>query len=132
MSLSDPISDMLTKIRNASNARFESVDITTSKLKLEITKILKNEGYIKTFKKVSQDGKNLIRIFLKYDGGNNPVIHGLKRISKPGRRMYEGYRELPRVVGGFGTLIITTSAGVTTGKKAMEKKAGGELICTVW
>jgi small subunit ribosomal protein S8 len=132
MSLSDPISDMLTKIRNASNARFESVDITTSKLKLEITKILKNEGYIKTFKKVSQDGKNLIRIFLKYDGGNNPVIHGLKRISTPGRRMYEGYRGLPRVLGGFGTLIITTSAGVTTGKKAVEKKAGGELICTVW
>ncbi len=132
MSLSDPIADMLTKIRNASSARFESVDITTSKLKLEITKILKNEGYIKTFKKVTQDGKNLIRIFLKYDGENTPVIHGLKRISTPGRRMYAGYRTLPRVLNGFGTLIVTTSTGVTTGKKAMEKKAGGELICTIW
>lgn len=132
MSLSDPIADMLTKIRNASSARFESVDITTSKLKLEITKILKNEGYIKTFKKVTQDGKNLIRIFLKYDGENTPVIHGLKRISTPGRRMYAGYKTLPRVLNGFGTLIVTTSTGVTTGKKAMEKKAGGELICTIW
>ena len=84
MSLSDPVADMLTKIRNASSARFESVDIPTSKLKLEITKILKNEGYIKTFKKVTQDGRNLIRIFLKYDGANEPVIHGLKRISTPG------------------------------------------------
>ena len=84
MSLSDPVADMLTKIRNASSARFESVDIPTSKLKLEITKILKNEGYIKTFKKVTQDGRNLIRIFLKYDGQNEPVIHGLKRISTPG------------------------------------------------
>jgi small subunit ribosomal protein S8 len=132
MSLSDPIADMLTKIRNASSARFESVDITTSKLKLEITKILKNEGFIKTFKKVTQDGKNLIRIFLKYDGENTPVIHGLKRISTPGRRMYAGYRSLPRVLNGFGTLIVTTSTGVTTGKKAVEKKAGGELICTIW
>ncbi len=132
MSLTDPVADMLTKIRNASGARFESVDIPTSKLKLEITKILKNEGYIKTFKKVSQDGRALIRIFLKYDGSNQPVIHGLQRISTPGRRMYAGYRTLPRVLNGFGTLIVTTSTGVTTGKKAMEKKAGGELLCTVW
>ncbi len=132
MSLSDPVADMLTKIRNASAARFESVDIPTSKLKLEITKILKNEGYIKTFKKVSQEGRNLIRIFLKYDGKNEPIIHGLKRVSTPGRRMYAGYRTLPRVLNGFGTLIVTTSLGVTTGKKALEKKAGGEVIATVW
>jgi small subunit ribosomal protein S8 len=132
MSQSDPVADMLTKIRNASAARFESVDIPTSKLKLEITKILKNEGYVKTFKKVSQDGRNLIRIFLKYDGRNEPVIHGLKRISTPGRRMYTGYRSLPRVLNGFGTLIVTTSLGVTTGRKALEKKAGGEVIATVW
>jgi small subunit ribosomal protein S8 len=132
MSQSDPVADMLTKIRNASSARFESVDIPTSKLKLEITKILKNEGYVKTFKKVSQDGRNLIRIFLKYDGKNEPVIHGLKRVSTPGRRMYAGYRTLPRVLNGFGTLIVTTSLGVTTGRKALEKKAGGEVIATVW
>lgn len=132
MSLSDPVADMLAKIRNACAARFESVDIPTSKLKLEITKILKIEGYIKTFKKVSQDGRNLIRIFLKYDTANRPVIHGLRRVSTPGRRLYTGYRTLPRVAGGFGTLIVTTSVGVTTGRKALEKKAGGEVICSVW
>ena len=132
MSMSDPVADMLTKIRNACAARFEAVDIPTSKLKLEITKILKNEGYIKTFKKVTQDGRNLIRIFLKYDTGNVPVIHGLKRISTPGRRAYAGYRRLPRVAGGFGTLIVTTSVGVTTGRKAAEKRSGGEVICSVW
>ncbi len=132
MSVSDPVADMLTIVRNASSARFESVDIPTSKLKLEITKILKNEGYVKTFKKVTQDGRNLIRIFLKYDGQNEPVIHGLKRISTPGRRMYAGYKTLPRVLNGFGTLIVTTSIGVTTGKKALERKAGGEVLCTVW
>ena len=132
MSLTDPVADMLTKIRNASSARFESVDIPTSKLKLEITKILKNEGYVKTFKKVTQEGRSLIRIFLKYDGQNEPVIHGLKKISTPGRRMYAGYRTLPRVLNGFGTVIVTTSLGVTTGRKALEKKAGGELLCSIW
>lgn len=132
MSLSDPVADMLTKIRNASQAGFEKVDITTSKLKLEVIKILKNEGYIKNFKKVSQDNINLIRVFLKYDEKDQPIIHGLKRISTPGRRVYTGYKELPRVLNGFGTVIVSTSAGVTTGKKAAEKKVGGELICSVW
>ena len=132
MSLSDPVADMLTKVRNACQARFESVDIPTSKLKLEITKILKNEGYIKTFKKVTQDGRNLIRIFLKYDDANDPVIHGVEKVSRPGRRVYSGYKELPRVFNGYGTLIVSTSEGVTTGRKAVEKKVGGELICTVW
>lgn len=132
MSLSDPIADMLTKIRNASAVHFESVDVPTSKLKLEITKILKNEGFIKTFKKVTPDGRNYIRIFLKYDSKNLPVIHGLKRISTPGRRTYSGYQGIPRILNGYGTLIVTTSGGVTTGKKAQEKKAGGELICSVW
>ena len=132
MSQTDPIADMLTMIRNASRVKFEKVDVPASKVKLEITKILKNEGYIKTFKKVTQDGRNLIRIFLKYDAANVPVIHGLKRMSTPGRRVYAGYKTLPRVYNGFGTLIVTTSVGVTTGRKALEKKAGGELICTIW
>jgi small subunit ribosomal protein S8 len=132
MSLSDPIADMLTKIRNASLAKFEKVDIPTSKLKLEVIKILKNEGFVKTFKKVSQDGKNFIRIFLKYDEENKPVIHNLTRISTPGRRAYAGYRTMPRILNGYGTLIISTSTGVTTGRKALERKVGGELICSVW
>ncbi len=132
MSVSDPIADMLTKVRNAVSARHEKVDVPTSKLKLEIVKILKTEGYIKNFKKIAQDNVNVIRIFLKYDDENVPVIHGLKKVSTPGRRVYSGYKDLPRVYNGYGTVIVSTSAGVTTGKKAAEKMIGGELICTVW
>ena len=132
MSVSDPVADMLTKIRNAGMAKHEKVDIPTSKLKLEIVKILKIEGYIKNFKKANQDGANVIRVFLKYDEKAGPIIHGIEKISKPGRRVYTGYKNMPRVFNGFGTLIVSTSQGVTTGKKAAEKKVGGEVICTVW
>ena len=132
MSASDPVADMLTKVRNAAMARHEKVDVPASKLKLEIVKILKTEGYIKNFKKVQEDGKNILRIFLKYDDDNNPVIHGVKKISTPGRRVYSGYKDLPRVFNGYGTIIVSTSSGVTTGKKATEKMVGGELVCTIW
>jgi len=132
MSASDPVADMLTKVRNAAMARLEKVDVQDSKLKLEIVKILKTEGYIKNFKKLQEDGKKSIRIFLKYDDDNNPVIHGVKKISTPGRRVYSGYKYLPRVYNGYGTVIVSTSSGVTTGKKATEKMIGGELICTIW
>jgi len=123
---------MLTKVRNASMARHEKVDISTSRLKLEIVKILKTEGYIKNFKKIIQDGQNFIRVFLKYDEANDPILHGIEKVSKPGRRVYTGYKLLPRVHNGYGTVIVSTSEGVTTGRKATEKKVGGELICTVW
>ena len=132
MSASDPVADMLTKVRNAAMARLEKVDVQDSKLKLEIVKILKTEGYIKNFKKLQEDGKKSIRIFLKYDDDNNPVIHGVKKISTPGRRVYSGYKDLPRVYNGYGTVIVSTSSGVTTGKKATEKMIGGELIGTIW
>ena len=132
MAVTDPVADMLTKIRNASSARFDRVDILTSKLKLEIVKILKNEGYIKNFKKTTVDGNNYIRIFLKFDEKQKPIIHGIKKISTPGRRFYAGYKKLPRVFNGYGTIIVSTSTGVTTGKKAAEKKVGGEIICSVW
>ena len=132
MSVSDPVADMLTKIRNAGMARHEKVDIPTSRLKLEIVKILKIEGYIKNFKKANQDGANVIRVFLKYDEQTSPIIHGIEKVSKPGRRVYTGYKNMPRVFNGYGTLIVSTSQGVTTGKKAAEKKVGGEIICTVW
>ncbi len=132
MSVSDPVADMLTKIRNATRARHEKVDIPASKLKLEIVKILKTEGYIKNFKKVQEEGRSVIRIFLKYDDMNNPVIHGLEKISTPGRRIYSGYKDLPRVHNGYGSVIVSTSSGVTTGKKATEKMVGGELVCKVW
>jgi small subunit ribosomal protein S8 len=132
MSVSDPVADMLTKIRNAGMAKHEKVDIPTSKLKLEIVKILKTEGYIKNFKKVNQEGANSIRVFLKYDEETGPVIHGIEKVSKPGRRVYTGYKSMSRVFNGYGTLIVSTSKGVTTGKKAAEKQVGGEIICTVW
>jgi small subunit ribosomal protein S8 len=132
MAVSDPVADMLTKIRNASRVGFDRVDIIPSKLKLEIIKVLKNEGYIKNFKKIQQDGKNYIRLFLKYDETEKPIIHGIEKISTPGRRIYSGYKEMPRVRNGYGTVVVSTSSGVTTGKKAAEKRIGGELICSIW
>ena len=132
MAISDPVADMLTMLRNGSKARHEKVDIHTSKMKLQVVKILKNEGYIKNFKKVTKDGVNYIRVFLKYDEQNEPVIHGLEKLSSPGRRVYKGYKSLPRVYNGHGVLIVSTSSGIITGKKASERKVGGELICSVW
>ena len=132
MSVSDPVADMLTKIRNAALAKFEKVDIPTSKLKLEIVKILKNEGYIKNFKKVTEGNLTVIRVFLKYDESGGPIIKGLEKVSTPGRRVYTGYKKMPRIYNGYGTLIVSTSEGVTTGRKALERKVGGELICSVW
>ncbi len=132
MAVSDPVADMLTKIRNASMAGFERVDVTPSKLKLEIVKILKNEGFIKNFKKVTGEGRPVVRIFLKYDEQQRPVIHGIKTISSPGRRVYSGYKKMPRILNGYGTIIVSTSTGVTTGRKAGERQVGGELICSVW
>ena len=132
MSASDPVADMLTKIRNAAQARHEKADIPTSKLKLEIVKILKIEGFIKNFKKVQEDGHSVIRILLKYDDQNESVIHGLEKISTPGRRVYSGYKDMPRVMNGYGIVIVSTSSGVITVRKAKEKMVGGELVCKVW
>ena len=132
MAVSDPVADMLTKVRNASQAKHEKVDVSNSKLKLQIVKIMKNEGFIKNFKKVTKDGATYLRVFLKYDEAHCPVIHGIKRISTPGRRVYSGYREMPRVYNGYGIVIVSTSAGVITGKKASEQLVGGELICSIW
>lgn len=132
MAVSDPVADMLTKIRNANRAKHEKVDVSTSKMKLQIVKILKNEGFIKNFKKVTKDGLSYIRVFLKYDEDMKPVLHDLQRISTPGRRVYTGYREMPRIYNGHGVVVVSTSAGVITGKKAAENKVGGELICSIW
>ena len=132
MSITDPVADMLTKIRNGAAAKHEKVDIRPSKLKMEIIKILKNEGYVKNFKKVTQDEIDLIRVFLKYDETENSIIHGLKTVSTPGRRVYSGYKNMPRVYNGLGTVIVSTSSGVITGRKAVDQKVGGEIICTVW
>lgn len=132
MAVTDPIADMLAKIKNASAAGHESVNIRPSQIKLEIIKILKIEGYVRNFKKVEVAGHTNIRVFLKYDGQLRPIIQGIERISKPGRRVYSGYRTMPRVLNGYGTVVVSTSSGVTTGRKARERQAGGELICRVW
>ena len=132
MAVSDPVADMLTKIRNASPAKHEKVDVSNSKLKLQIVKIMKNEGFVKNFKKVTKDGATYLRVFLKYDDAQAPVIHGIQRLSTPGRRVYAGYKDIPRVYNGYGVVIVSTSSGVITGKKASEQLVGGELICSIW
>ena len=132
MSVTDPVADMLTKIRNAGMAGHESVDIVPSKFKVEIVKTLKTEGYLRNFKRVGQDGQGPVRVFLKYDDERRPVIRGLQRISKPGRRVYRNYREMPAILNGYGTLIVSTASGVITGRKATHQQVGGELICSVW
>jgi small subunit ribosomal protein S8 len=131
MTMTDPVSDLLTRIRNASAARHETVDIPSSKLKLEITRILKEEGYISKFI-LNQDSKQgIIRIQLRYAAGKNPAITSIDRISRPGCRVYTGKDEIPSVLGGLGICIVSTSQGVYTGKKAHEKGLGGELLCSV-
>ncbi len=132
MAVSDPVADMLTKIRNASRAKFDKVDVVPSKLKMELIKLLKSEGYVKSYENITENNKESIRIFLKYDENNCPVIHDIRKISTPGRRIYSGYKKMPRVKNGFGTIIVSTSTGVITGRKATEGKVGGELICSVW
>lgn len=132
MACHDPIGDMICKIKNALMAKHEKVNILPSKEKLEIIKILKNEGYIKNFKKVVEEDVTYIRIFLKYDDSGKSVLDGMKRISTPGRRFYMGYKTIPRLYNGIGTVIVSTSTGITTGKKAVERKVGGEVLCSVW
>lgn len=132
MAASDPVADMLTKIRNASLAHHDDVEVPLSKSKLEIVKIMKSEGYIVNFKEVLVDDFKHLKIYLKYDESNKPVLHGIERISTPGCRMYAGYKDMPRVFNGYGTIIVSTSKGIITGKKAAEEKIGGELICKMW
>jgi len=130
--MTDPIADMLTRIRNALQAKKEEVDIPSSKLKLRIAEILKEEGYIKDFKLIQDAKQGIIRIFLKYDEYGEPVISGLKRISKPGRRIYVSKDKIPRVMRGLGIAILTTSKGVMTDREARKMGVGGEVICYVW
>lgn len=132
MAVHDSIGDMLTKIRNALLAKHSEVDLIPSKEKLEIVKILKSEGFIKNFKKVTENDKTIIRVFLKYDSNGEPVIKGLKRVSKPGRRVYAGYDSLDRLYNGMGVYIFSTSHGIITDRKVRESKAGGEVLCAVW
>lgn len=132
MVMSDPIADMLTRIRNANMVRHEMVEMPASKIKKEIAEILKREGFIRDAEYIDDNKQGIIRIFLKYGPNNERVITGLKRISKPGLRVYTKASEVPKVLGGLGCAIISTSKGVMTDKEARQSNAGGEVICYVW
>ena len=133
MTMSDPIADMLTRIRNANTAKHDTVDVPSSRMKLAIADILVDEGYIAKYEMVDNGNFKDIRIFLKYNNNKNErVISGIKRISKPGLRVYAGGDELPKVLGGLGTAIISTNQGVLTDKQAREKKIGGEVLAFIW
>ena len=130
--LTDPVADMLTRVRNAVAARQGKVEMPGSKLKVEIARILKEEGYITNYRVADEEGKQVIKVYLKYNPDTTPVISRLDRVSKPGRRVYASGKRIPRVIGGLGINIITTSRGVMTGQKAREMGVGGEILCSVY
>ncbi len=132
MTMTDPVADFLARIRNAIRARHPKVDVPASKLKLEIARILKEEGYIANFKAAEEGGHKLLRVYLKYGAGNEAAISNLARVSRPGCRVYVGRTEIPRVLGGLGINILTTPRGVMTGKQARKEGVGGEILCEVW
>jgi small subunit ribosomal protein S8 len=132
MNMTDPIADMLTRIRNGVRARLPKIDVPSSKLKVEIARILKDEGYIANFRSVEDGKQGSIRIFLRYGPGWERVITDLQRVSKPGCRIYCGKGEIPRVYGGLGINILSTSRGVMTGRQAARSGVGGEILCNVW
>lgn len=130
--LTDPVADMLTRIRNGLRARHTRVEMPSSKLKVEIARILKDEGYVGNYKVAEEGKKKVLRIGLRYDTGGTSVISKLERISKPGRRVYIGKDQVPKVLGGLGVAILTTPQGVMSGKAARRAGVGGELLCNVW
>ena len=132
MTTSDPIADMLTRMRNAMGARHAKVDVPASKLKADIARILKEEGYILNYKLAEEGSRKTIKIYLKYSLANTPVISKMERVSRPGCRVYVGAREIPRVLGGLGINILTTPKGVMTGKTARREGVGGEVLCQIW
>ncbi len=132
MRLTDPVADMLARIRNAASTRHQKVDIPASKLKLEIARILKEEGYIANFKATDEDGHKILRVYLKYGSNNEAAISNLERVSRPGCRVYVHRGDIPRVLGGMGINILTTPKGVMTGAQARREGVGGEVMAYVW
>ncbi len=132
MSMSDPLADMLTRIRNAGMVKFESLEMPLSNLKVNVAKILKSEGYINDFQVVEDKNQGTLKIALKYDQHNRAAISGLKRVSKPGRRVYVKHDDIPKVMSGLGVAIVSTSKGVMSDREARAMKVGGELLCEVW
>ena len=132
MNVTDPIADMLTRIRNAIQARHDQVLIPGSQLKLAIVKIMKEEGYIKDYEVLRDGPRRTIRVWLRYADQKTPVLTGLRRVSRPGKRVYAGSAELPRVLGGLGVAVVSTPAGVMTAQQARRRKVGGEVLCFIW
>ncbi len=132
MGMTDPIADMLTRIRNGNSAKFSKVDIPASKIKIQIARILKDEGYIKNFKVIKDNRQGILRLYLKYDEKNQQVLSSIQRASRPSRRSYAKKDNLPKVLNGLGLSIMTTSKGVMTEREARKQGVGGEIICTVW
>lgn len=132
MSMTDPIADLLTRIRNATKERHEKVEVPASRLKANVVRVLKEEGYIKNFRLQREEGRPMIKVYLKYTESGDSVIQGIRRVSRPGLRRYMGYENMPRPLGGAGIAIVSTSQGVLTGSKARQTKVGGEILCEVW
>jgi len=132
MVMTDPIADFLTRIRNAQKARFDKLDIPASKMKASLARILKEEGYIKNFKLIRDTRQGIIRIHLKYGESRENIISGIKRVSRPGCRVYVGHDEIPRILNGMGINILSTSKGIMTDRQARKEHLGGELLCSVW
>lgn len=128
----DPISDLLNRLRNAMRAGHERVDLPASRLKEDVVRVLADEGYIGSYRRLEEKGRPVLRIALKYDSEGEPIVSGLERVSKPGRRVYAAAKEIPEVLGGLGISIVSTSRGIVTGRRARETKLGGEILCNVW
>jgi len=132
MAMSDPIADMLTRIRNGLKGKFKQVDIPASKLKIEIAKVLKNEGFIRNYSSIEDDKQGILRIQLKYDENRKSAIYGLERVSKPSRRVYVRGKDIKPVLNGLGIAILSTSKGILTDKSARNENVGGEILCHIW
>jgi len=128
----DPITDLLNRLRNAMNAGHERVDLPASRLKENVVRVLADEGYVASFRRVEEKGRPVLRVGLKYDAEGEPIVNGLERVSRPGRRVYARAADIPEVLGGLGISIVSTSRGIVTGRKARESRLGGEILCNVW
>jgi small subunit ribosomal protein S8 len=128
----DPITDLLNRLRNGMRAGHERVDIPASRVKESLVKVLAEEGYVVSYRRVEEKGRPLLRVGLKYDADGEPIVNGLERVSRPGRRVYAPAKGIPEVLGGLGISIVSTSRGILTGRQAREAKLGGEILCNVW
>ena len=132
MKTSDPLSDLLNRLRNAMRAGHDRVDVPASRAKEAVLKVLSEEGYVGSYRRVEEKGRPVLRVALKYDAEGTPIVAGLERVSRPGRRVYAPAKEIPEVLGGLGISIVSTSKGVVTGRQARESRLGGEILCNVW